>query len=182
MAGLPASRSSRSIPKHPTIAAVFFFFFFCASVRRAGCAWQRLEKQRLLPLPVLCTYLKCFIFRCRADLAPPRSGVRSLLLHTRTEPKTNEKVVTGEKVSDSERIEGVDPELLRHYQYSEETNPYPNAPKGEWSTGVFDCFEHFPSCVIAFCCACITTGQVRTLSLYIYIYIIYLVCLCVWKV
>lgn len=50
---------------------------------------------------------------------------------------------------------------LRELGFSDKTSPYPNAPQGRWSTGVFGCCEHFPSCVIACCCTCITAGQVR---------------------
>eukprot|EP00904_Undaria_pinnatifida_P009517 jgi/Undpi1/5696/HiC_scaffold_2.g00970.m1 len=37
---------------------------------------------------------------------------------------------------------------------------YPAAPRGQWSSGPFDCAQHIPSCVTSFCCGCITVGQV----------------------
>lgn len=40
-------------------------------------------------------------------------------------------------------------------------NEYPAVPRGEWSSGVFGCFEHVPSCVTTCLCMCITAGQVR---------------------
>eukprot|EP00904_Undaria_pinnatifida_P009518 jgi/Undpi1/5697/HiC_scaffold_2.g00971.m1 len=37
---------------------------------------------------------------------------------------------------------------------------HPAAPRGAWSTGIFDCFVHIPSCVTTAFCMCITAGQV----------------------
>ncbi|CAB1116735.1 unnamed protein product [Ectocarpus sp. CCAP 1310/34] len=55
---------------------------------------------------------------------------------------------------------GLDPALVARCDISEEATPYPNAPRGEWTTGLCGCFEHFPSCVTACLCTCITVGQV----------------------
>ena len=68
------------------------------------------------------------------------------------------QIVSGEKSIDGEK--GVDQELLE-LGFSDKSNPYPNAPVGQWSTGLCDCFEHFPSCFTACCFPCITVGQVR---------------------
>ncbi|CAM9777115.1 unnamed protein product [Ectocarpus sp. 12 AP-2014] len=70
------------------------------------------------------------------------------------------RVVTGKKVAGDADL---DEELVAKYQVSEEANPYPNAPRGEWSTGLCGCFEHFPSCVTACLCTCITVGQAARL-------------------
>ncbi|CAM9446369.1 unnamed protein product, partial [Laminaria digitata] len=48
-------------------------------------------------------------------------------------------------------------ELLKDHLIPERN--YPEAPRGQWSSGVFDCCTHVPSCVTATCCICITAGQ-----------------------
>eukprot|EP00903_Cladosiphon_okamuranus_P009856 g9366.t1 len=67
------------------------------------------------------------------------------------------QVVSGKKAIDNEK--DMEQELLE-LGFSDEKNPYPKAPHGQWSTGVCGCCEHYPSCFTACCCPCITIGQV----------------------
>ncbi len=41
---------------------------------------------------------------------------------------------------------------------------YPNAPEGKWSSGLFDCFGHLPTCCMVTWCGCITLGQITQKS------------------
>lgn len=41
---------------------------------------------------------------------------------------------------------------------------YPDVPRGTWSTGIFDCMKHIPSCLTGCLCSCIIYGQVMTVS------------------
>ena len=41
---------------------------------------------------------------------------------------------------------------------------YHDVPRGKWSTGIFDCMRHIPSCLTGCFCSCIIYGQVMTVS------------------
>lgn len=85
------------------------------------------------------------------------------VIATSAPPAAYRQVVSGEKVIDEK---GAEQELIE-LGFSDTTSPYPNAPQGGWSTGVFDCTEHVPSCVTACLCTCVTAGQVRDVRLHV---------------